>query len=126
GLELEHLFDAEGDGRPVAARHAAIRIKDDVETLAPQRDRDPEGPLTLALVAPGDDDRLRRPGLAEMPGAEVDAVGGGQVHLLVVGLELKGGEREVVEPDRPGRQEGAAVELVCEGEPEDQESENDE
>src|SRR6266536_2861621 len=112
GLELEHLLDAERDGHAVAPRHAAIRIEDDVEPLAPQGDRDPEGALTLALVAPRDDDRLRRARLAEMPGAEVDAVGGGQLDLFVVGLELEGREGEVVEPDRLRRQEGAPVDLV--------------
>ena len=99
-LELEHLLDAECDRRAVAPRHAAIRIKDDVEPLAPQRRRDAEGVRPLALVPAGDDHGLRRAGLAEVPGAEGDAVGGDELHLLGVSLKLKGGEREVVEEGR--------------------------
>src|SRR5207245_7338385 len=55
GLELEHLLDAEGDRRPVAAGHAAIRVEDDVEALPPQRDGDSERALPLPFVPAGDD-----------------------------------------------------------------------
>ena len=89
-------------------------------------DGDAERPLALSLMPARDDHRLRRARLPEVPGAEVHAVGGRQLDLLVVGLELEWGEGEVVEPDRLRRQERSPVELVGEGEKEDQKSEDGE
>src|SRR5919204_76670 len=90
----------------VAARHAAVGVEDDVETLAPERDCDAERALTLAFVAARDDHRLRR-SRTEVPRAEVDPVGGDELHVLVVRLELEWREGEIVEPYRPRRQERA-------------------
>src|SRR6202011_4595847 len=108
-LQLQNFLDSEGDWRTIAAGPAPIRIKDDVEPLAPERRRDPKRALSLSLVAAGDDHRLRRAGLPKKPRAEVDAVGGDELHFLVVGLELERREREVVEGPRLGRDEGSPV-----------------
>src|SRR6266516_4627007 len=70
------------------------------------------GALSLPFVPAGDDHGLRRPGLAKMPGAKVDAVRGDELDLLVVRLELEGSEGEVVEPARSRRHERAPVDRV--------------
>src|SRR6266851_7451446 len=111
-LELQHLFDPEGDRRAVATGPTAIRVEDDVEAFAPQRGRDPERTLALSLVAAGDDHRLRRARLPEVPCAEIDAVGGDQLDLLVVGLKLERREGEVVQRARFCRHERPAIEEV--------------
>src|SRR5260370_20052265 len=61
-------------------------------------------------MADGDDHRLRRPWLPEVPCAEIDAVGGDQLDLLVVGLKLERREGEVVERARFCRHERPAIE----------------
>src|SRR5260370_37317701 len=63
-------------------------------------------------MADGDDHRLRRARLPEVPCAEIDAVGGDQLDLLVVGLKLERREGEVVERARFCRHERAAIEQV--------------
>jgi hypothetical protein len=114
-LQLQHLFDPERDRRAIAARHAAIRVEDHVESLAPQRGRDAERVLALALMTPRDDDGLRRPRLSKVPGAEVDTVGRHQLDLFRVGLELERREGEVVEGGRRVGYECPPVELVRQG-----------
>src|SRR5919204_925126 len=109
----------------VAARHAAVGVEDDVETLAPERDCDAERTLTLAFVAARDDHRLRR-SRTEMPRAEVDAVGGDELHVLVVRLELERRECEIVEPDRSWRKKCAAIHLVRKGDEKKEETDDDE
>src|SRR5207247_10840239 len=81
--------------------------------------------LALTLVAPGDDHGLRRPGLAKMPRAEVDAIRGDQVDVLVIGLELERREREVVQPDRPRWQERMTVYLERHGDIEQRQTDRD-
>src|SRR5262249_21287820 len=95
--QLLNLPNAESDHYLIAAWHAAIGVADDVEALAPERDRDAQDVLPAALVTRADHDHLGRAGLAEEPGAERDPVCGGQIDLLVVGLELPGCEQEVVQ-----------------------------
>src|SRR2546428_13558524 len=60
-----------------------------------------------------------------MPRPEVGPVRGYQRVLCVAGLELKGGEREIDEPHRARRHEGAAIHLVREGEKENEKSAED-
>src|SRR5207245_8807992 len=111
-LQLQNFLDAECDGRAVAAGPAPIRIEDDIEPLAPECRRDTERALTLSFVAAGDDHCLRRAWLPEKPRAEVDAVGGDELDLLVVGLELEGRDGEIVERPRLGRPEGPPVQVI--------------
>ena len=125
-LQLQHLLDAEGDRRAVAARHAAVGVDDDVEALAPQSDRDPECALPLALVPTRHDDRLRRTGLPEVPRAEVHAVCGDQLGVLVVRLELERSEGEILETSRPHRRERAVVHDVGDGDVGRQQDKDDE
>ena len=125
-LQLQHFLDSERDRCPVAAGHAAIRIENHVESLAPQCGRDAEGILPLAFMPTGDDHGLGRTRLSKMPGAKVHAVRRDQLGLFVVGLKLEGREGEIVEEGRPVRDERAPVHLEGQADVEDQQARADE
>ena len=111
-LQLEHLVDAEGDRRAVAAGHAAVRIEDHVEAFSPQGRGDAQRVGALALVPSRDDDRLRRARLPEVPGPKADAVRCDQLDLFRIRLKLEWREREVVEKRGPCRHECAPVDGI--------------
>src|SRR5262249_10322936 len=95
--ELLDLTNAQSDRHLVAARHTPVGVAENIEALAPERDRDAQEVMPPALVTRTDHDPWRRAGLAEEPGTESDPIRRRKVDLLVVGLELPGREEKVVQ-----------------------------